>query len=356
MFTIEEVEQSTADLPLVGYTVFWRLGGIKVSHGALKEALDATGFGSYLPDPPTARIALRRAIVDWIGERAAAGAGPALLADEAEADDGPTMQRALLRVINQKGSEWLAFALVAEDVDFRKLGLRHGTSLRIILHKKTRTMLCTTTSNGVVEAGAESAQITRELGPHWDHYKDLLLSGDLSRMMRNIVAGIGAISLRKEGGLYFVPVAERDALERLRTLLAALPSTSSHGSYLCAMGVINRAQARRQLAAAVHQSFIDELGVLRTDLQRFTDAKNGTVKQETITERLATYKRIKAKVQTYADLLEMQQERIVSELDDLTALARAVVMQDDEDDEETTGGEGEPTPPPAPPGQHHQVV
>lgn len=354
MFTIEEIEKSTADLPLIGYTAFWRLGGIRVRHGELKAALAAAGFGSYLPDPPTARIALRRAIVDWIGARAAAGEGPALVADEAEAAEGPTTQRALLRVINQKGSEWLAFALVAEDVDFRKLGLHHGTSLRIILHKKTRTMYCTTTTNGVVEAGEESKQITRELGPHWDQYKDLLLSGDLSRMMRNIIGGMGAISLRREGGLYFVPVAERDALERLRGLLAALPSTSKEGTYLCAMGVIDRAQARRQLAAAVHQSFIDELGVLRTDLQRFTDAKTGTVKPETISERLASYKRIKAKVQTYADLLEMQQERIVSELDDLTALARTVVMQDSEDEDD--GGVGFPPPPPAPPVPAHQVV
>ncbi len=53
---------------------------------------------------------------------------------------------------------------------------------------------CHRESTGSSEA-TESAQITRELRPHWAAYRTLLLSGDLSRMMRIIVAGMGAISL-----------------------------------------------------------------------------------------------------------------------------------------------------------------
>ncbi len=56
------VEASTAQLPLVGYTVFWRLTGIRVSHPDLEQALESTGFEKYLPDPPTPRVALRRAL------------------------------------------------------------------------------------------------------------------------------------------------------------------------------------------------------------------------------------------------------------------------------------------------------
>src|SRR5215212_4042852 len=123
-FTLERIEEATEDLPLLGYTVFWALGGIRVRHADLKQALATASFADYLPDPPTARIALRRAIVDWIAARAARGQGPALATGEAEDPAaGPTTQRALLRVINQKTSEWMAFALVAEDVDFQKLGL-----------------------------------------------------------------------------------------------------------------------------------------------------------------------------------------------------------------------------------------
>src|SRR5215211_7025700 len=120
----------------------------------------------------------------------------------------------------------MVFALIAEDVDFEKLGLQYGTSLRLLLHKTTKTFVCTSDAVGVPEATVESAQITREIGPYWTQYSTLHVSGDLSRMMRNIVASLGAISLRREGGLYFVPVGERAALERLRGLLGKLPHTA----------------------------------------------------------------------------------------------------------------------------------
>jgi hypothetical protein len=60
------VEASTSQFSLIGYTVFWRLVGIRVSHPDLEQALQATGFDKYLPDPPTPRVALRRALADWI--------------------------------------------------------------------------------------------------------------------------------------------------------------------------------------------------------------------------------------------------------------------------------------------------
>lgn len=336
--TLGQIEEATSDLPLLGYTVFWALSGIRVTHTDLKSALDATDFGSYLPDLPTARIALRRAIVDWINQRAHSGQGPALagISDE-DVEDGPTTQRALLRVINQKGSDWMAFALIAEDVDFGKLGLRFGTNLRILLHKKSKAMICTSDSEGGADAAIESDQVTKELGPHWARYSDLHISGDLSRMMRNIVGGLGAIGLRREGGLYFVPISERDALTRLRILLSSLPHSATHAPYLCALGVVDRAQSRRQVAQAVHTSFLEELGVMRTDLQRFLDAKSGTVKAKTISERLSMYKKAKLRAQTYADLLGMQQERILEGIEDLTTLARTIVWSEagsDDDGEE----------------------
>jgi hypothetical protein len=60
------VEASTSQFPLLGYTVFWRLSGIRVSHPDLERALQSTGFDKYLPDPPTPRVALRRALAEWI--------------------------------------------------------------------------------------------------------------------------------------------------------------------------------------------------------------------------------------------------------------------------------------------------
>ncbi len=52
------VEASTSQFPLLGYTVFWRLSGIRVSHPDLERALQSTGFDKYLPVPPPPRVAM----------------------------------------------------------------------------------------------------------------------------------------------------------------------------------------------------------------------------------------------------------------------------------------------------------
>jgi hypothetical protein len=60
------LEAATSQLPLIGFTVLWRLEGIRVSHPDLEQALQSSGFEKYLPDPPTPRVALRRALAEWI--------------------------------------------------------------------------------------------------------------------------------------------------------------------------------------------------------------------------------------------------------------------------------------------------
>ena len=60
------LEAATSQLPLIGFTVLWRLEGIRVSHPDLEQALRSAGFEKYLPDPPTPRVALRRALAEWI--------------------------------------------------------------------------------------------------------------------------------------------------------------------------------------------------------------------------------------------------------------------------------------------------
>jgi hypothetical protein len=162
------VEASTSQFPLIGYTVFWRLAGIRVSHPSLDQALQATGFEKYLPDPPTPRVALRRALAEWIRAKQKIARNLQLQQDDEdheEIDGG--RRRTLIRVINRAGSEHLVDALVAEDIDFSALGLSYGTALRIMLHKKTGEMICTTDAEGMIDAQHESRRVAEELAPFW---------------------------------------------------------------------------------------------------------------------------------------------------------------------------------------------
>jgi hypothetical protein len=71
---------------------------------------------------------------------------------------------------------------------------------------------------------------------------------------------------------------------------------------------------------------MDEIRAMAADLERFVDAKPGTVKSETIADRIQQYKDVKNKVSMYATLLSMHQTDIIKELDGLTEKAKAIVL------------------------------
>src|SRR5262245_61579810 len=170
IYNLAAVEASTEQVPVVGYTVLWRLHGLRVKHDQLKDALDHAGFLEFLPDSPTPRKSLRRALQAWVVARARAAHAQQVIAQQTSPDE---TQRTLIRVINRAGSEHIVFALVMEDVDYRALGLNYATDLRIQLHKKTGQMICTTQTTGRIESYHESQQVAAELQPYWREFKDL---------------------------------------------------------------------------------------------------------------------------------------------------------------------------------------
>ena len=118
------LEAATSQLPLIGFTVLWRLEGIRISHPDLEQPLQSAGFEKYLPAPPTPRVALRRALAEWIKtKQRTARTLQFQPADEDQEENGGGRRRTLIRVIDRAGSEHLVYALVAEDVDFSALGL-----------------------------------------------------------------------------------------------------------------------------------------------------------------------------------------------------------------------------------------
>src|SRR5215510_8756441 len=323
------LEASISQFPLVGFTVLWRLAGIRVGHLDLEQALQATGFEKYLPDPPTPRVALRRALAEWIkAKQQIARSLQRQKDDEEDEANGGVRRRTLIRVINRAGSEHLVYALVAEDIDFSLLGLSYGTALRILLHKKTGEMICTTDAEGVIDAQRESRRVTDELAPYWQQYRDLFISRDLSQMMREIVNGMNAVSLRREGVLYFVPAGERDGLFRLRQLIADIPQVAELDPFVCALGVPDAVEAKRGLSKAVHAGLLDELNSLQTDLGRLSESGD-RLREKTIAHRLVIYKRLKAKAEMYQELIGMRQDEVRAGIAGLEREALNLLRGDD---------------------------
>jgi hypothetical protein len=324
--TLSQIENQTGP-DFLGYVVNWRLMNIRVQESDLKAALDRAGFSNHLPSLPTPRKALRRALEAWIAERIQQQTGISQpITAPSDNDDENQKETTLIRVINKPGAEHLVFGIVSENVDFNKLGLSYGTQLRILLHKKTGDILCTTDADGVISAQNESSQVTNEIIPYYNEFRRLFFTDDLSKMVHAIVTSMNAVSLRKEGGVYFVPNAERHQIELAKTLIASLPTTTIETPYLLAIPVTNSEVAKADVALAIHHGFLDELKALASDLDRFAQAEAGTVRSETISNRLLQYKHVKEKVGMYATLLSMQQDDIVKGLEALTHKAKEIVL------------------------------
>ena len=350
----DEIERSTEGMPLLGYTVQWSLRGVQIEHDELVKALAGCGFARYAPDPPTPRKALRRAIESWVLGRSRAGHGAILSkhysqddeqGDEAQRQGQGRRQQVLVRTINQRDSEYLVFALVLEEADLQALGLSYGTDLRVLLRKSDLSIAITATASGRIDAGRSGGPtppVAAELPEYWARYRNLHTAEDLSRLVCQIVRGMEALSLLAGGGTYFVPTSAGESLGHLRTLMGKLEAASAAGtgrasgaggtgtrvgsSFLLTLGVPDAQATRRSLSRAAHTSFMDELAVLHTDLQRFTAAPEGTVKEKTVRDRLLQYKEMHARAEMYAALLDMQKDQITNSLRELEAQALAIVL------------------------------
>lgn len=317
------VEVSTEQVPVVGYTVLWRLHGLRVKHDQLKDSLDRAGFPGFLPDPPTPRKSLRRALQAWVVARARATQAQQVVAQHTSSD---AAQRMLIRVINRAGSEHVVFALVMEDVDYNALGLNYATDLRIQLHKKTGQMICTTQTTGRIESYHESQRVSAELQPYWQEFKDLHIACDLSEMVRRIIDSLQATGLRRSGGVYFVPKGKRDELRRLREMVAGLPHLEDQ-PFVCAFGVPDLQETKSQMTQVIHAGMIDEIGSLRANLRRLI-AEGTNVREDTVITRLAEFQSVRAKAQVYADLLGLRLDRMRAEIGELETQARRLLIHD----------------------------
>jgi uncharacterized protein DUF6744 len=321
--SLAAVEASTAQIPLVGYTVLWRLHGLRVKHDQLKDALDRAGFLQFLTDPPTPRKSLRRALQAWVISRARTARAQQVIAQQANSDEA---QRTLIRVINRAGSEYIVFALVMEDVDYKALGLKYATDLRIQLHKKTGDMICTTQTTGQIESYHESQQVAAELKPFWDEFRELHVATDLSETIRRIIDSLQATALRRSGGVYFVLEGKGNELGRLRQMVTGLPY---HGDqpFVCAFGVPDIHETKTQMTQVLHAGMLDEIGGLRSDLRRLI-AEGTNVREETVVTRLAEYQSVRAKAIVYADLLGLKLDRMHTEIAELETQAKKLLTSD----------------------------
>jgi hypothetical protein len=357
-FTTRELEESVGTLPVLGYSTQWNLCQIEIAHSDLVKSLQTRGFFTTDPERPSPTVALRRAMIRWVHNRAVAAGDTSTTQElwsgdvdgydsEGEAEEGEAAgngkgrsraKKSLLRKINSPQSEWLVFGLVIEQLDLAALGLSYATRLRVFLHKKTLTIKVSRAEAGFeptslseneeedeeLSSEPELAAITAEIRQLFHYYREHHQARDVSMLLKQLVAGLDSFSLRRLGGVYFVPQQHQQELENLRELVEDLPATAGQVSdkFMLKLPILDGAGAKKQLAQAAHRDFLLELSTMQSDLNRLTEeATHHQLRADTVARRLTTYRELKAKAEVYAELLDMQQGRILSAVEKLTGQA-----------------------------------
>ncbi|HEX2909881.1 MAG TPA: DUF6744 family protein [Chloroflexia bacterium] len=347
--TTRELEESVGTLPVLGYSVQWNLLHIEIAHHDLVKALHKVGFTTTGPERPTPTTALRRALVKWLHNQAVTSCLLELdTALEFEIDDagdigedtnqskGKGHNRArknLIRKINSPQSDWLVFGLVVEHLDLAALGLSYATQLRVFLHKKTHDIRLSYSQLGfepdepdtdkldTEEGGSSLTTVNAEIQQLFHYYREHHQSRDISMLLRQVVNGLDSFSLRRLGGVYFVPGHHRARLDGLRKLVDDLPATAGYVSdkFLLMLPILDGAGAKKQLAGAAHRDFMSELAGMQSDLERLVEeAESHKLRTDTVARRLTAYRELKSKAEVYAELLDMQGEKILLTLEKLT--------------------------------------
>lgn len=311
MDSLKVVEARLAQVPVVGYTVYWRLSGVRIGHADYANRLRAAGFAGADPGKPSAQVALRRALDLWKGKY-----GRALAKGSGGSDD--TASRIRIVDISSKGNETV-FGIVRERRNHDKKSVRHTTEARVFVEHDTRAISVTLKDEGDYDSQFNEDVLEDQIRPFWRYAQDVLDSGDVSASVLRIVGRLDSVRLRPEGGVYFVPATRQDDLRVLKTLVEGI----NGACFLATLGIPNLDEYKSEAVRSVHEGLISDLDEAARELDLLLSESKPL--ESTVAARLREYRRLKGKVEIYAEALGMQTDKAMARLDGLTAKVKELL-------------------------------
>ena len=213
--TLEQYMEGVPDVNTLGYIGWYSLPDPHMTREQLVGLAKAASMSEeHLPGPPRVADAFRRATryTDKLKKKPQAVAGSS------------RMYTFMLRPVSSTREE-TEVHLVLELLDKQGKHLEHEEVARIILNKKTdflKTELMPAWTNGHITYGplvdaelaefrAEFAQAKKEVEPQ-----------NIRKTIRDELWEMNALNVRSKGGVYFIPVGNKDRLVALETWVNSL--------------------------------------------------------------------------------------------------------------------------------------
>ncbi len=332
------IKEATDDFKLLGYTVIASVDKkLEVTRTDLQTVTTPLGFAHCSPPQVEPNTFVKRAITAWLRELAKNGTGAGILDEEEEGRKA----RPLVRQIKTPNKRVIILALVKENINLEELGLEYLTNLRVFYvradptkeEKEEPILTLTLTASGATNP-ATYIPNTREadhlagLKTHVDYYAQVYKSGEISRMVTDIIEGMNATNMRSGGGVYFVPYSQRDRLIRLKTLLEeSLPTiANTSGGTLLHIPIVDEENSKQQIAGSAHSAFVQKVTAQKEALQRYiTHNRKRGIRVESLQAKMDEYESLRAELDLYYQLLGLRREELETELQTLEQQAQELI-------------------------------
>ena len=264
MNLLEAYAEEVKNFPLLGYTTFWNVREVSVEEDALKSIYANCGLEKYFPEHVSPRKSFWRALQD-IGKK-----HPDLL----------------IRKIGEN-DEKIAYGVVAESQKFENLDLKYRIECHVIFTKGT----CD------VKFSDETHPAATEFKSLYEMYRTHFVSHDIRKAILDAITKMDSLDIRKQGGVYFVPVTHSDLISKFANLVSQLGDST-----LAALPLIDTQRARQEMFRAFLEQATVELNEAEEEIRLMKDEMN--VRKDTVERRLKHFKELRNKASMYVELFK----------------------------------------------------
>ena len=280
-------ELATKNGAHLGDVLWWSLSDARIDRISLEALWAGAGLDAeLLPDAPTAEKALRLAV--------------------REAQVGN--QDRLIR-LGKETAEELVYAVVHEQRSGDG-ALDYTTEARMTLDRRRDVFVADHPTHDLV-ASVEARFKTYRTTHHPD---------DVRRTVVKTLNNLAAVTLRENGGIYWVPAP---FAEKTRRLQAAIEKIGASRVYL--LPLHKSADAEKTLGEIAKGSIETELAALQTEIASFIGAP--PERASTLVRRFDAFEALRGKARLYREVLAVEVQGLDDQLDKLSGAVEDLLQQ-----------------------------
>lgn len=271
----------------IGSYLWWTLREVEINRDRLKRLFDEHGLQhKYLPPPIVGHAAFRKAV-------AACKHGDRAL---------------MLRQITETPQE-IIYGVVREDVDKEAEDLAYQLRCKIVYRKRTESV--------VIRDG--NAAVAREVKNLFDDYKDTYIHTDIRRwVVRLVNEWMEAVTLKLNGGVYFIPHQHSGMLAQVNAIVTDLPGRSE----FIVTPIFDSEETRTGVGKATRNALEQELATIHAEIAEF---KEKPPRRDTLRRRLDDFGKLKGRAQMYANMLRFTAEDLIEGIGDLDKVVEGLI-------------------------------